>query len=443
VAPTVGFEVSDSEINPKLFPFQIDLTAWALKKGRAALFADTGLGKTAMQLVWADRIVRETNGNVLVLTPLAVSPQTVREGAKFGIAAHQSRDGCVHRGITVANYESLHHFTPSDFQGIVCDESAILKSFDGVRRKAITRFMRQVPYRLLCSATPAPNDYTEMGTSSEALGYLGHTDMLNRFFVNDRNNSASGRMYGKMAEWRLKGHAERSFWQWVTSWARSIRKPSDLGYSDDGFDLPPLIERQIIVDSLSAPDGMLFAIEAVRLDEQRAERRRTLQERCEKVAELVAHDKAALVWCHLNDESRLLKRLIPDAIEVTGYESDQVKEEKLLSFANQQVRVLITKPRIAGWGLNFQHCAHITIFPSHSFEQYYQAIRRCWRYGQTSPVIVDVIATEGERRVLRNLQAKQVKAEKIFTLITEMMNDSLSLQRNDIFTTLERIPSWL
>lgn len=435
-----------------LFDFQVSLTAWAIRKGRAALFADCGLGKTPMQLTWADNVVRQTNGRVLVLTPLAVAPQTIREGAKFGIEVRRSDDGQSHAGITVTNYERLHHFTAADFAGVVCDESSILKSFDGVRRVAITEFMRKVPYRLLCTATAAPNDYVEVGTSSEALGYLGHMDMLNRFFKNEQNTSdTKGRWRGFHAprqwegkEWRFKGHAEEPFWRWVCSWARALRRPSDLGFADGRFILPSLNQREHVVATDSVPEGMLFSLPAAGLHEQREERRRTLNERCEAVADLVADTgQPALVWCHLNREGALLERLIPDAVQVSGDDPDETKEEKLLAFANGQARVLVTKPKIGAWGLNFQHCAHVTFFPSHSFEQFYQGVRRCWRFGQTRPVVVDVITTEGERRVLANLERKATAADQMFTRLVALMGQALSIQRGPAFPYQEEVPAWL
>lgn len=431
------------DLNPYLFDFQSDIVRWALEEGRAAIFADCGLGKTPMQLSWAEAVCKHTGGNVLILTPLAVSYQTIREAEKFGIEARRSNDGTVHRGITITNYERLSYFDPKDFVGVVCDESSILKSFSGVRRKEITIFMRKLPYRLLCTATAAPNDYTELGTSSEALGNLGYTDMLNRFFKNDRNNTSSGRYYGKVTEWRLKGHAEIPFWKWVCSWARAFRRPSDLGYNDGDFVLKPLIEKQHKVEARELPPGRLFAVHALNLQEQREEVRRTINERCEKVAELVDHDKPALVWCHLNDEGKLLKNLIPDAVEVSGSDSDQAKEERLLAFANGDIRVLVTKPKIGGWGLNFQHCSHVTVFPSHSFEQYYQAVRRCWRYGQQNPVTVDIVMTEGEQKVFNNLRDKSVAADKMFDRLVTLMREGQTIHRADNFTKQEVIPSWL
>ena len=427
-----------------LFDFQASLVEWALRKGRAAIFADCGLGKTAMELVWSDNVVRKTNGNVLLLTPLAVTHQIQAEAERFGIEAKVSRDGTVHRGITIANYEKLHLFDSDNFVGIACDESSILKSFDGATRLAITTFSRKLLYRLLATATAAPNDFTELGTSSEALGYLGHMDMLNRFFKNDLNNSATGRMRGEVIKWRLKGHAELPFWRWVCSWARAIRRPSDLGFDDTRFVLPELIEQEHMVEANTLADGMLFALPAVGLKEQRDERRRTIEERCERAASLVRDTgQPAMVWCHLNAEGDMLERLIPDAIQVSGSDSDDAKEEKLLAFARNQARVLVTKPAIGAWGLNFQHCAHMTFFPSHSFEQYYQGVRRCWRFGQKRSVHVDIITTEGERGVLSNLQRKATQADRMFSNLVSEMNAALAIERASKFTQQLEVPSWL
>jgi len=280
-----------------LFDFQSAMVDWAVRKGRAAIFADCGLGKTPMGLVWASNVARKTGKPVLYLTPLAVASQTVREAEKFGIEATHSRDGSSAGHIVVANYERLHYFNASDYAGVVCDESSILKSFAGQRRGEITQFMRKVPYRLLQTATAAPNDYIELGTSSEALGYMGHMDMLNRFFKNDLNNSATGRIGGEVIKWRLKGHAEQPFWRWVCSWARAIRRPSDLGFDDSAFILPALNEVEHLVEAQSLADGMLFAMPAIGLKEQREERRRTVEERCAMVAELVNKTgQPALVW---------------------------------------------------------------------------------------------------------------------------------------------------
>jgi len=426
-----------------LFDFQRALTEWAIRKGRAAVFADCGLGKTLMQLVWAENMVRKLNARVLILTPLAVSAQTVQEGQKFNIEVHRSRDGQIGPGISITNYEQLHLFKPDDFKAVVCDESSILKSFDGRRRQEITDFMRKMPYRLLCTATAAPNDYVELGTSSEALGYLGHMDMLNRFFKNDSNNSAVKRKYGEAPKWRFKGHAELPFWRWVCSWARAIRRPSDLGFDDARFVLPPMEEVDHLMKPSTLPDGYLFAPTAKGLKMQRDERRRTIQERCEKVAELVKHDRQALVWCHLNPEGDLLEKLIPGSVQVAGGDSDEAKERAFLDFAAGKIRVLVTKPKIGAWGLNFQNCAHVTFFPSHSFEQYYQGVRRCWRFGQKRPVRVDIVTTEGETAVLKNLQRKAKGADEMFSRLVAEMNNALGIRSVNNFTKKEEVPSWL
>jgi hypothetical protein len=430
-----------------LFDFQQYLLDWCLMTGKSAALTDCGTGKTILELSWGENIVRKTNKPVLILTPLAVSHQTVHEAEKFGIECYRSSDGKLKRGasVVVTNYERLHHFNPEDFAGVACDESAILKDFDGVRRAEITVFMRKVLYRLLCSATAAPNDYTELGTSSEALGYLGYMDMLTRFFKNEQGNISTGRGYlGKANGWRFKGHAEEPFWRWVCSWARAMRRPSDLGFDDGAFILPPLIEREHLVKSDTPPTDRLFDLPAVGLREQREERRRTLTDRCEKVASLVSDTgEPALVWCHLNPEGDLLARLIPGAIQVSGRDSDDAKEEKLMAFASGQARVLVTKPKIGAWGLNLQHCAHETFFPSHSWEQYYQGVRRCWRFGQQRPVKVDIVTTEGEMNVLKNLQRKAVAADRMFDRLIAHMNEALHVERKRDFSQKEDLPSWL
>ena len=437
-----------------LFDFQKHCVTWATRKGRGALFADTGLGKTLMQLVWAENIVRRENRPVLILTPLAVGSQTVREGEKFGIECAISKTGTARPGINIANYEKLHLFSPHDFAGMVCDESAILKSFDGVRRQQITEFMRKMQYRLLCTATPSPNEYIELGTSSEALGYLGYMDMLARFFKNNQNNSIAptvfrhkGSKFTQLddnAKWRFKGHAEDPFWKWVCSWALAIRKPSDLGFDNGEYDLPPLIERQHMVDSTTNPDGMLFALPAFGLQEQREERRRTLRERCEKAAELVNKTgQPFIVWCSLNDEGDMLERLIPDAAQVSGKDDDDVKEAKFLAFIRGERRGLITKEKIGAWGLNFQHCAHSVSFPTHSYEGYYQSIRRCWRFGQKRQVVSDIVTTEGEKDVLANLQRKGVAADKMFSDLIRHMNGAVAIDRSMKFHNKKGIPAWL
>lgn len=426
-----------------LFDFQRDLVEWATRKGRGAIFADCGLGKTPMQLVWAENVHRHTNRPVLIVTPLAVSAQTIEEAAKFRLDLRRTVDGTAHPGLNVTNYERLHHFNPADFAGVACDESSAIKSFDGTRRQIVTDFMRKLPYRLLSTATAAPNDYIELGTSSEALGELGHMDMLNRFFKNDQNSTTVNRLWDG-AKWRLKGHAETHFWRWVCAWARALRKPSDMGYSDERFHLPPLQEREVLVAATTPAPGMLFDLPAQGLWEEREEARRTLAERCDRVRAIAAQESGPIVlWCHLNDEGNTLARLIPEAIQVQGSDSPEEKEARLLAFTRGEVRILIIKPKIGAWGLNWQHCAHMTFFPSHSFEQYYQAVRRCWRFGQTRPVQVDIVTTDSGARVMANLQRKATQADAMFSHLVTHMHDALGVTRSSTFTQAEQVPAWL
>jgi hypothetical protein len=437
-----GFEPTD--LPDHLYPFQRLLVDWAIRQGRGALFADCGLGKTPMELAWATNVHRHTGKPVLLLTPLAVGFQIVDEAVKFHADASLSRTGKATAPITVTNYEQLEKFDPAVFGGVVCDESSAIKSFDGVRRAAVTEFMRLIPYRLLGTATAAPNDYPELGTSSEALGGLGHMDMLTRFFVNDaRSVSSRGRdAGGKAIDWRLKGHAETPFWRWVASWARAIRKPSDFGFDDNGFVLPPLNENVTLIEPRTSAPGTLFDVPAVGLREEREETRRTLTERCEAAAAGLEDARHAVAWCHLNAESELLTRLIPGAVEVSGSDTPDAKEAKLAAFSRGQIRTLVTKPSVGAWGLNWQHCSRMTYFPSHSYEQYYQAVRRCWRFGQTQPVTVDAITTPAGARVMANLHRKAEQADRMFTALVEHMNDALGVKRHTYDTPLE-VPAWL
>jgi hypothetical protein len=430
-----------------LFDFQKYLVCWSIKKGKSGIFADCGLGKTPMQLVWGENVVRFTNKPVLILAPLAVGMQTVREGEKFGIEVKRSLDGQIGKHIVVTNYERLHYFNPNDFGGVCCDESSILKNFDGAFKAQITEFMRRVPYRLLCTATAAPNDYIELGTSSESLGELGYMDMLSRYFTNKEHTSKlrrPGRFYNQAVDgWRFKGHAETAFWRWVCSWARAVRKPSDLGLDDGKFILPEMIERETIVKAKLPRANMLFDVTAVGLAEEREVKRRTILERCEAAAQLVKHDKPAVLWCHLNDEGNTLKSMIPDSKQISGSDSDEVKEERFEAFRTGQLRVLIIKPRIGAFGLNWQHCAHVVYFASHSYEQYYQAVRRCWRFGQTQPVVVDMVRTDSEERIIENLKRKSLAADRMFTDLVRFMNESLKIDRNSYKINKVEVPNWL
>jgi len=426
-----------------LFPFQRELVGWATRKGMSAIFADCGLGKTAMQLVWAQNVVEKTNKPVLILTPLAVAKQTVREAEKFGLDCVQSRDGNAASKVTVTNYQQLQKFNPADFAGCVCDESSILKNFDGAIRAQITDFMRKMPYRLLCTATAAPNDYIELGTSSEAIGDLGFMDMLNRFFKKAEATISRSDEY-RSGVYRFRGHAKRDFWRWVCSWARAVRKPSDLGFSDEGYVLPQLITTEHVVSSRAKNPEYLFDMPAVGLAEQRSERKRTIRERCELAQSLISSTgKPAVAWCHLDAEGDMLEDMIEGSVQVTGSDSDEFKEETFEAFALGQIRVLVSKPVIAGFGLNWHHCAHQTFFPSHSFEQWYQAVRRCWRFGQKNPVRIDVISSEGEAGVLKNLKRKADQSSEMFAHLVALMNEQLHIERRKTETLNVTIPSWL
>jgi hypothetical protein len=649
-----GFE--PNFIPEKAFPFQEALIGWATRQGRAAVFADCGLGKTMMQLAWCENVVRHTGGNVLLLCPLAVGAQTVAEAERFGMKAERSMDGTPKKGITVTNYEKLHMFNPLDFAGVCCDESSILKHVKGQTQKAVTRFMSKMKYRSLWTATAAPNDFTELGTSSEALGNLNHSEMLRMFFkqMDDKTTKQyerkveglekAGKHFAKLSfrvsqainGWRLKGHAHEHFWRWVASWSRACRKPSDLGFSDEGYFLPELIEREHVVIANEPPEGMLFTMPAFGLGEERDERKRTLKERCQLVAQLVNHTEPAVVWCHYNEEGRHLESIIPNSINVEGSDSDEFKEaaaewfigekcicsdpmfraklaawqtktlptskkdtergaknfaknqsngaqktkitenntcgittkktqtnssqplkslkkskqpesqditltqnlgsesltdqtltelktqlegitdslknaehhlphmkmplhpnqenapyvvqgnqkikedtdctltiamkpentggcyahhatsesESLETITNQSCephcicghlsgnRKIISKSKIFGFGQNWQHCNHVVTFASHSYEQYYQSVRRCYRFGQKRPVTVDIIASEGEVRVKENLDRKAGQADKMFADLVNHMNDAIhhKAERQKITAT---IPSFI
>jgi hypothetical protein len=450
-----------------LYDFQRHIVEWATRVGRGAVFADCGLGKTIMQLTWAQNVIEHTNKPVLLLTPLAVTRQTSREADKFGIEATCSSDGKHAGGIVIANYERLHYFDPNNFAGVVCDESGILKSYQGATRNAITRFLAKMPYRLLCTATPSPNDFIELGTSSEALGEISYSDMLKRFFrqLDDKGQKKELREQGEaeslisidpnyfkklafrvsqsIGQWRLKHHAAKSFWRWVASWAIACRTPSDIGFPNDGFILPELIENDHVITPDAPPPGMLFNVPAVGLQGERQERKRTLTQRCEYIANLVDHDRAAVIWCHGNDEGDMLAETIPGAEQIAGKTPDEKKIELYKSFANGELKKLVIKPKIGAWGLNWQHCNHVVTFASHSYEQHYQAVRRCYRFGQKLPVTVDVIATEGEVRVLGNMRRKSKQADEMFSAIVAEMNQAERIERTNNYTKELEQPAWL
>lgn len=390
-----------------LYDFQREIVEFSVRKGRSAIFADCGLGKTPMQLEWARLITEHTGGNVLILAPLAVGAQTVREGEKFGIEAIHAREASQVGRITVTNYERLSRFADLPWAGVVLDESSILKAFDGKTRELLTAWASLVPFRLCATATPSPNDYEELGGHSEFLGVLNRRQMLAEFFVNDGISAA---------HWRLKGHAQRLYWEWIRTWAMALRSPIDLGYDADGFDLPPLNVDVVSVDADAVSEDRLFAVPVATLSERRQARRESMLQRVEIAAGLInSSDDPCVVWCDLNAESEALAQAIPDAVEVRGSDTPDEKEVRLLAFTTGEARVIVTKPRIGGWGLNWQHCARIVFVGlSDSYESYYQAVRRCWRFGQTRPVEVTIIASNREQAVLENVRRKEQQAQEMF-----------------------------
>ena len=399
--PDHGPKVTDDQINPILFDFQRDLTRWAVRKARCAIFADTGLGKTFMQLEWA----RLTEQRTLIVAPLAVAEQTVDEAHKLDMNVKYARhpeDAAGHRHV-ITNYEIVDRFDPADFGAVVLDESSILKNYTGKTRTQLIRQFAGTQYRLACTATPAPNDIAEIANHAEYLGVMSRVEMLAAFFVHDQDG------------WRLKGHAREPFYRWMASWGMAIRKPSDLGYSDNGFDLPPLNIDAHLLPVEWTPDGQLFSIGLSGITERASVRRDTLESRCKKAAQLVEAepDEQWLLWVGLNDESDALSELLPDAEVVEGAHSPEHKADVLRRFAAGQVRTLITKPSIAGFGLNFQTCARMAFVGlGDSYEQYYQAIRRCWRFGQTRPVDVHVVLSEPEQAIYNNVLQKEATANE-------------------------------
>ncbi len=438
VAPMTGL-ADVPELTDALFPFQRDIVAWALKRGRAAIWADCGLGKTAMQLEWA----RHIPGRVLVLTPLAVAQQTVAEGRKFGIECVYARDDC-DADIVVTNYEMLSHFDASDFMGVVLDESSILKAFDGKTRTQIIEAFRQTPFRLACTATPSPNDMMELGNHAEFLGVMSRTEMLATFFVHDG---------GDTSQWRLKGHAERDFWRWLCSWAVSVRKPSDLGHDDDGFTLPELVMHDVTVRVQDAPQGMLFPMEASTLQERLQARRDSIADRVAHCAAVVnASSESFICWCNLNAESEALTAAIPGAVEIRGSDRPEQKEQRLRDFSEGRIRVLVTKPSIAGYGLNWQHCHNVCFVGlSDSYEDFYQAVRRCWRFGQKHAVNVYVVTAETEGAVVSNIRRKEAQASVLSDSMVEHMRELMqqalhgAARTKDAYEPKQRmeIPQWM
>jgi hypothetical protein len=418
----------------------------ALRRGRAALFYDTGLGKTLMQLEWARCVHEHTGGPVLIMAPLAVAGQTVKEGQRFGIDVTRLRGlgDVVGPGVNIINYDRLEHVTPEQFAGVVLDESSILKNFAGATKNALVSAFAGTPYRLCCTATPAPNDYMEIGNHSEFLGLLPMNEMLQRWFINDTSEASQS--------WRLKGHAVASFWDWVASWGMCVSLPSDIGCDDDGYDLPELRTRRHIVASDVEQDAgeMLFRMPVMSATEMHGEKRRSVVTRAAKVASLVGAEPREpwLIWCDTDYEADALKAALPDAVEVRGSMTIADKERRLDAFSDGRTRVLITKPTVAGFGMNWQHCARIAFAGvSYSYEKYYQAIRRCWRFGQTRPVEVHVVMGETEATVWATVSRKAdahdgMKLDMIAATRRAVANDVARLRPYNP-TFQGRLPSWL
>ena len=418
VDPMTGMgDVGD--LPPFLFPHQRDIVSWSLRRGRSAVFAGTGLGKTAMELVWGEKVAAHTDKPVLIFAPLAVSQQHIREAAKFGLSARIVKDASeVDRGVNVTNYQKIGHFDLTSFGGVVLDESSILKSVDGHYRTRLIEECNSIPFRLAATATPAPNDFMELGNHAEFLGVMSYTDMLATFFIHDG---------GDTQKWRLKGHAENEFWKWMASWAVMLRKPSDLGYPNDGYDLPPLLQNQHVVGVDYAPSldtGLLFPMEARSMSERIAARKDTVSERVAMAAKITPTDRPFVWWCNLNAESEALAKAIPSAIELRGSDTDEAKERKLIDFSDGRIRVLVTKASLTGFGMNWQHCCDTGFVGlNDSFEQVYQAVRRFWRFGQTKPVNVHFIAAETEGAVVANLKRKEADAERMAASMVMHMAD--------------------
>ena len=436
-----GFDIDIQDLNKNLFDFQRQIVKWALKKGRCALFLDTGLGKTICQLEFANQVCKNENGKALILAPLAVSKQTKKEGEKFGIDVNICRtQKDVKDGINITNYEMMQHFDPNEFVCIVLDESSILKASLGKMANDIIEIFRFTKYKLACTATPSPNDYTEFGNHCDFLNVMSRTEMLATFFIND----------AKEGQWRMKRHAESKFWEWLATWAMVVKNPKDIGYPDERYNLPKLNIEHVIVDSI-AKQGQLLPSVAKDLSERREARKESMYDRVNVVKDLIKDMDSCLVWVDYNDESELVKKTC-NMVEVKGSDTDQHKEDSMLGFANGDIKFLVSKPSICGFGMNFQKC-HNMIFCgiSDSYEKFYQAVRRCYRFGQENEVNVYVIISQRELSVLNNIKKKQVQHDR---MLTEMVNRISDILKNEIHATMKitedyvateivKIPEWL
>ena len=440
-----GFHVSKSDLNKTLFEYQKDIVKWSLQRGKAAIFANTGLGKTVMQVEWAQKVYEHTGLPILLIVPLAVAAQTIREAHEhLNVTVHRIRqDADVQDGLNITNYENLHNIEPTQFGGVVLDESSILKSFTGKIRNQIIDDFKNTPYKLACTATPAPNDFMELGNHSEFLNIMSRTEMLAMYFIHDS---------GETQKWRLKGHGADKFWEWVSTWAVMIKSPADLGYDASAFELPPLIMKEEVIQA-DAQEGFLIPQVAETLGERQAARRESVQERCERAAALANQSEDQfLIWCNLNAESELLKRLIPGSVEVKGSDTPEHKEQAMIDFADGTIKVLITKPKIAGMGMNWQGCNEMAFVGlSDSFEQIYQAIRRCYRFGQKRPVTVHMVTSELEGNVVANIKRKEkdflIMQEEMAKLTKNILNPDIANARNEKMlyegTETIKLPSFL
>lgn len=411
-----GFDIPKSKLNKALFPFQRDIVSWALKKGKCAIFSDCGTGKTLMQMEFANQVCKHTNGNALIIAPLAVVEQTKKEGEKFGIVINVCRtQDDVKKGVNITNYEMLEHFTATAFDAVILDESSILKSFTSSTRDLLIDMFQKTPYRLACTATPSPNDHSELGNHAEFLGIMSRTEMLATYFIHDGSNTSA---------WRLKGYGEKKFWEWVATWAVCVRNPSDLGYSSEGYVLPKLN----IIEHITASEPEEYELVARRaetLSERREARKESMTDRINEAKDIVSSSEDCwLVWCDYNIESEGLHSAILDSVEVKGSDSPEHKAKTAIDFANNKIKALVSKPSIYGFGMNFQNC-HEIIFCglSDSYEQFYQAVRRCWRYGQTHAVNVHIIMSEAELNVLDNIKKKQSQMDALQENMIALMRD--------------------
>lgn len=439
-----NFGIDPLYVPETMFDFQKYVSEYSIKKGRCAVFLDTGLGKTLIELTIAENYIKATNKPVLIITPLAVAFQFIKEAEKFGINdVEYSKDGKYRSKIVICNYERLNHFDSKDFDCVILDESSILKNFDGAIKNQVTTFLKKIRYRYLFTATPSPNDFIELGTSSEALGYLGYTDMLTKFFTNNED-TISPMNIG--TEWILKGHAKENFFKWVSGWSISMRMPSDLGFDDSCFVLPELItnyhsiknEKNLVVNG----QIQLFNQVAKRLTEIKVEQRQTIERRCEFACEISAPYETSVYWCNFNDEGDLINKIDKNAYQIKGSMDIDEKEELLIGFFKGEIKKLITKPKMTAFGLNWQHCNHTVYFPTFSYEQYYQAIRRFWRFGQKKQVIVDLVYSDGQKRVLDSLLAKTAKANELFTKLNSSINQKYSVKKTN-FDKQIILPSFL